>query len=58
MIVDAHQRRSAELAASYDQVRDAMVAILGGTPTDVFANTAVSTYKLDGVEQRNELEIR
>jgi L-fuconolactonase len=36
-----------ELAASYEQVKDAMVAILGGTPTDVFADTAVSTYKLE-----------
>jgi L-fuconolactonase len=36
-----------EVAASYGQVKDAVVAILGGTPSDVFAGTAVSTYKLE-----------
>jgi L-fuconolactonase len=36
-----------ELAASYEQVKGAMVAILGGTPSDIFADTAVSTYKLE-----------
>jgi L-fuconolactonase len=36
-----------EVAASYEQVKDAVVAILGGTPSDVFADTAVSTYELE-----------
>jgi L-fuconolactonase len=36
-----------ELAASYQQVKDAMVAILGGTPSDIFTDTALSTYKLE-----------
>ena len=35
-----------ELAASYVDVKDALVAILGGTPADIFAGTAVSTYEL------------
>jgi L-fuconolactonase len=36
-----------ELAASYEEVKDAVVTILGGTPGDVFGETAVSTYQLE-----------
>jgi L-fuconolactonase len=35
-----------ELAATYQQTMDAMVSLLGGTPADVFAGTAMSTYGL------------
>jgi L-fuconolactonase len=35
-----------EVAATYVQVKDAMVEILGGTPTDIFAGTAILTYQL------------
>ena len=35
-----------ELVASYVEVKDALVACLGGTPEDIFAGTAVSTYRL------------
>ena len=35
-----------EVAASYRQVLDAFVAILGGTPDDVFHDTAARTYGL------------
>ena len=36
-----------EVAATYAQVKDAVVEILGGTPYDVFAGTAVDTYHLE-----------
>ena len=36
-----------EVAASYVEVKDALVTILGGTPEDVFGSTAVSTYELE-----------
>jgi L-fuconolactonase len=36
-----------EVAATYAQVKDAVVDILGGTPADVFAGTAIRTYRLD-----------
>ena len=36
-----------ELAASYEQVMDAFVAILGGRPADIFAGTAKRTYQLE-----------
>ena len=36
-----------ELAASYAQVKDAMVEILGGTPYDIFGGTAIGTYHLE-----------
>ncbi len=35
-----------ELAATYLQTMNAMVSLLGGTPADVFAGTAMSTYGL------------
>jgi L-fuconolactonase len=35
-----------ELAATYGQTKEAMVEILGGTPPDVFAGTAIGTYRL------------
>jgi L-fuconolactonase len=38
-----------EVAASYQQVKDAMVEILGGVPADVFAGTAIRAYQLNGV---------
>ena len=37
-----------EVAASYRQVLDAFVEILGGTPADVFHDTAARTYRLSG----------
>ena len=36
-----------ELAASYEQVKQSIVDILGGTPADVFASTAQRTYELE-----------
>jgi L-fuconolactonase len=36
-----------EVAASYEQVKEALVDILGGTPDDVFAGTAQRTYELE-----------
>ena len=36
-----------EVAASYAQVKDALVEILGGTPEDIFAGTATRTYRLE-----------
>ncbi|MEU8818964.1 amidohydrolase family protein [Actinoplanes sp. NPDC048796] len=36
-----------ELAATYAEVRAALVEILGGTPEDVFGGTAVRTYRLE-----------
>jgi L-fuconolactonase len=36
-----------EVAASYAEVKDAMVQILGGTPYDIFAGTAIGTYHLE-----------
>jgi L-fuconolactonase len=36
-----------ELAASYQEVMDAMVAILGGLPPDIFGGTALRTYGLE-----------
>jgi L-fuconolactonase len=36
-----------EVAATYAQVKDAMVEALGGTPPDVFAGTAIRTYGLE-----------
>jgi len=38
-----------ELAATYRQTKDTLVEILGGTPPDVFADTAVRTYRLETV---------
>jgi L-fuconolactonase len=36
-----------DVAASYPEVKEALVAILGGTPADVFYETAKRTYQLD-----------
>ncbi|GIE30404.1 amidohydrolase [Actinoplanes italicus] len=36
-----------EVAASYPEVKDAMIGLLGGSPADVFAGTAISTYHLE-----------
>jgi L-fuconolactonase len=36
-----------EVAASYVEVRNAMEAILGGVPDDVFRTTAIRTYRLE-----------
>jgi L-fuconolactonase len=36
-----------EVAATYAQVKDAMVEVLGGVPPDVFAGTAIRTYGLE-----------
>ncbi len=36
-----------EVTASYTQVKDAMVALLGGIPADIFGTTAISTYGLE-----------
>jgi L-fuconolactonase len=36
-----------EVAASYVDVKNALVAILGGVPDDVFAGTAIGTYRLE-----------
>jgi L-fucono-1,5-lactonase len=36
-----------EVAASYAEVKDAMTEILGGTPQDIFAGTAIGTYHLE-----------
>ncbi|HZD99199.1 MAG TPA: amidohydrolase family protein [Micromonosporaceae bacterium] len=36
-----------EVAATYEQVMDAIVEILGGRPAEIFATTAISTYKLE-----------
>ena len=36
-----------EVAASYAEVKDALVALLGGEPGDVFGGTAISTYHLE-----------
>jgi L-fuconolactonase len=38
-----------EVAATYADVKEALVEILGGTPGDIFAGTAVSTYHLEVV---------
>jgi L-fuconolactonase len=38
-----------EVAATYGQTKAAMVEILGGTPPDVFAGTAIRTYRLEGL---------
>jgi L-fuconolactonase len=35
------------VAAGYAQVKDAMTEALGGTPADVFAGTAIRTYRLE-----------
>jgi L-fuconolactonase len=35
-----------EVAATYAQVKDAMVEILGGPDEDIFAGTAIRTYRL------------
>jgi len=36
-----------EVAASYAQVKNAVVDIFGGMPADVFAETAIRTYRLE-----------
>jgi L-fuconolactonase len=36
-----------EVAATYAQVKDAIAEALGGTPDDVFAGTAIRTYRLE-----------
>jgi L-fuconolactonase len=36
-----------EVAATYAQVKDALVAALGGAPPEVFAGTAIRTYGLE-----------
>jgi L-fuconolactonase len=36
-----------EVAATYDEVKDAMTGLLGGVPADVFGGTAISTYHLE-----------
>jgi L-fuconolactonase len=36
-----------EVAATYAGVKDAMIEALGGTPDDVFAGTAIRTYRLE-----------
>jgi L-fuconolactonase len=36
-----------EVAATYAQVKEAMTELLGGTPADVFAGTAIRTYHLE-----------
>jgi L-fuconolactonase len=36
-----------EVAATYRQTKEALVEILGGSPPDVFAGTAVRTYRLE-----------
>jgi L-fuconolactonase len=36
-----------EVAATYVQVKDAVVEILGGSPADLFAGTAIRTYELE-----------
>jgi L-fuconolactonase len=36
-----------EVAATYAEVKDAMVEALGGAPEDVFAGTAIRTYHLE-----------
>jgi L-fuconolactonase len=36
-----------EVAATYAQVKEALVEILGGTPDDIFAGTATRTYHLE-----------
>jgi L-fuconolactonase len=36
-----------EVAATYAEVKDAIVEILGGTPYDIFAGTAIGTYHLE-----------
>ena len=38
-----------ELAATYTEVKDALTELLGGTPGDVFAGTAIRTYRLRNV---------
>jgi len=38
-----------EVAATYAQVKDAVVEILGGTPPEIFAGTAVRTYRLEAM---------
>ncbi|MBB2948755.1 L-fuconolactonase [Actinoplanes lutulentus] len=35
------------LAATYHQVKDALTALLGGLPADVFGGTAINTYHLE-----------
>lgn len=39
-----------EVAGTYAQVRDAMVATLGGAPDDVFRGTALRTYRIGNDE--------
>jgi L-fuconolactonase len=36
-----------EVAATYAEVKDAIAEILGGTPYDIFAGTAIGTYHLE-----------
>ena len=36
-----------EVAATYAQVKDALAEILGGLPYDIFAATAIRTYRLE-----------
>lgn len=36
-----------QLAATYEQVMDAMTAILSGRPQQIFADTAITTYQLE-----------
>jgi L-fuconolactonase len=38
-----------ELAATYRQTKEAVVEILGGCPPDVFAGTAIRTYRLEAL---------
>jgi L-fuconolactonase len=40
-----------EVAATYTQVKDAVVEVLGGTPADLFAGTAIRTYRLDHLQK-------
>jgi len=35
-----------EVAATYTEVKDSIVDIIGGTPADLFADTAIRTYRL------------
>jgi predicted TIM-barrel fold metal-dependent hydrolase len=36
-----------EVAATYAQVKDVLIALLGGSPADVFGGTAIRTYHLE-----------
>jgi L-fuconolactonase len=40
-----------EVAATYAEVKDAVVEILGGVPADLFAGTAIRTYRLDRLQK-------